>query len=83
MSTQGNFASGRSVDSLEGLQRMARGNSLFSGGVDSFTEVPDAAGSAMGRWAWSSGFVDIDNDGWEDVVVANGYLTGWTLKDDL
>ena len=83
VSTQGNFASGRSVDSIESLQRMAKGNSLFSGGIDSFTEVPEAAGSAMGRWAWSSGFVDIDNDGWEDVVVANGYLTGWTLKDDL
>ncbi|MCP4847045.1 MAG: VCBS repeat-containing protein [Verrucomicrobiaceae bacterium] len=83
VSKQGHFASGRSRDSIAGLQRMARGNSLFSGGSGNFKEVPDAAGSAIARWAWSSGFVDIDNDGWEDLVVANGYLTGWTLKDDL
>jgi hypothetical protein len=83
VSGQGDFALGRSVESVEGLQRMARGNSLFSGGIDHFSEVPGAGGSAIARWAWSSGFVDIDNDGWEDLVVANGYLTGWTLKDDL
>jgi hypothetical protein len=29
----------------------------------------------MGRWAWSSRFVDINNDSWEDLIVANGYIT--------
>jgi hypothetical protein len=29
----------------------------------------------MGRWAWSSMFADINNDGWEDLLVANGYIT--------
>jgi hypothetical protein len=29
----------------------------------------------MGRWAWGSRFVDLNNDGWEDLVVANGYIT--------
>jgi hypothetical protein len=37
----------------------------------------------MGRWAWSSGFVDIDNDGWEDLVITNGYITGWKKEEDL
>ena len=36
----------------------------------------------MGRWAWSSGFIDVNNDGWEDIAVANGYLTG-KRPDDL
>jgi len=36
----------------------------------------------MGRWAWSSVFADIDNDGWEDLIVANGYITG-QREDDL
>ena len=29
----------------------------------------------MGRWAWSSNFVDLNNDGWDDLVVMNGYIT--------
>ena len=30
----------------------------------------------MGRWSWGANFVDINNDGWEDLVVTNGYITG-------
>jgi len=37
----------------------------------------------MGRWAWSDQFVDLNNDGWEDLVVANGYLTGVNNSGDL
>jgi hypothetical protein len=29
----------------------------------------------MGRWAWGSRFVDLNNDGWEDLVVANGFIS--------
>jgi hypothetical protein len=83
VSVQDEFAPGRNSTALAGLRRMAVGNTLFSGVDDGFKEVPEAGGSVMSRWAWSSGFVDIDNDGWEDMVVANGYLTGWALKDDL
>jgi hypothetical protein len=32
-------------------------------------------GVAMGRWAWGSRFADFNNDGWEDIVVANGFIT--------
>jgi hypothetical protein len=29
----------------------------------------------MGRWAWASLFVDLNNDGWQDVYVTNGFMT--------
>ena len=32
-------------------------------------------GVTMGRWAWGSRFVDLNNDGWEDLVVANGFIS--------
>jgi hypothetical protein len=35
----------------------------------------------MGRWAWSSNFIDIDLDGWNDIHVANGYVTNESTKD--
>ena len=83
VSGQGEFADGRGEEAVAGLRRMARGNSLFAGGSGKFAEIEDAGGAAMGRWAWSSGFVDVDNDGWEDVVVTNGYVTGWEEEEDL
>ncbi len=64
-------------------QRFAKGNSLFENAGDgTFREVSREAAVEIARWAWSSVFVDIDNDGWEDVFVANGYITG-DGKDDL
>ena len=29
----------------------------------------------LGRWAWGSRFCDLNNDGWQDLVVTNGYFT--------
>ncbi len=67
---------------LAEVQRMARGNSLFAGTGGGFVDRSVQAGVTMGRWSWSSVFADINNDGWEDLVVANGNLTQ-TLPDDL
>ena len=68
---------------LAQVQRMARGNSLFAGASGGgFVDRSVEANVTMGRWSWSSVFADINNDGWEDLVVANGNLTQ-TLPDDL
>ena len=64
------------------VQYMARGNSLFLGAPESFIDASMDSNAWMGRWAWSSKLVDLDNDSWDDVVVANGYLTR-KLPDDL
>ncbi len=67
----------------ERYQYLARGNSLFENAGDgTFRDVSRQSGTMMGRWAWSSRFVDINNDGWEDLLVANGWLTN-TVSDDL
>jgi len=59
------------------LQRFARGSTLLRKREDgSFADESEAAGVAMARWAWGTRFTDINNDGWEDLVVANGNVTG-------
>lgn len=64
------------------LQYFARGNSLFENqGDGAFRDISLEADVAMGRWAWSSMFCDINNDGWEDLLVANGFITGTTTDD--
>ncbi len=64
------------------FQRLARGNSLFlNTGDGTFDDVSVEAGITVGRWAWASKFVDINNDGLEDLVIANGFVSGSKPKD--
>ncbi len=59
------------------IQRHARGNSLFENVEGkSFQDVSLRAGVTMGRWAWGSLAADLNNDGWQDLLVANGFVTG-------
>jgi len=61
---------------LAAFQRHARGNSLFrNAGDGTFDDLSEPAGVTMGRWAWGSRFTDLNNDGRDDLLVANGYLT--------
>ena len=65
-------------------QRHARGNTLFRNtGDGQFTDDSLAAGVNMGRWAWGCNSVDLNNDGWVDMVVANGMITNQDDDGDL
>jgi hypothetical protein len=80
---QRRFHAGVSSETKAHFQRHSRGNSLFANSADgTFRDVSVEARVTTGRWAWGSIFADINNDGWEDILVANGYLTG-SRKDDL
>ena len=58
-------------------RRHARGNSLFRNrGDGTFEDVSEARGVTMGRWSWGALFSDFENDGWLDLVVPNGFVTG-------
>ena len=57
------------------FQRHARGNSLFENSGDHFVDRSVDLGVTLGRWAWGSQFVDINNDGWQDLYVTNGFIT--------
>jgi len=63
------------------FQRQARGNTLLRNLGGSFQDSSGPAGVEMGRWAWSSDFADLDNDGMLDLYVANGYITGPDTHD--
>ena len=73
---QRQFQSGAEAETLAAMQRHARGNSLFRNlGNGTFEDVSVSQGVTLGRWAWGSRFVDLNSDGWEDLVVANGFIT--------
>ncbi len=74
-STWGDYNQDGHLDLYVSNQR-ARGNSLYENlGDGTFRDVSSEAGVTRGRWANSSKFVDFDNDGLEDILVVNGYVT--------
>lgn len=63
-------------------RRHARGNSLYRNqGNGKFQNISDQAGVEVGRWAWSSDAWDFDHDGYPDLYVANGYISGPDSRD--
>ena len=58
-------------------RRHARGNALYRNrGNGTFENVGHRAGVEMGRWSWSADFFDFDHDGYSDLYVSNGYISG-------
>ena len=83
---QGRFSKGVRPETVADLRRMARGNTLFANATTpngpSFRDESELAAVNMARWSWASKFVDFTNDGWPDLIAANGYVTG-NVDDDL
>jgi len=66
----------------QAFRRHARGNSLFENlGQGNFKDQSVNLGVTLGRWAWGSLFVDLNNDGWEDLYVTNGFITADNNND--
>ncbi|MEP6643524.1 MAG: FG-GAP-like repeat-containing protein [Acidobacteriaceae bacterium] len=58
-------------------RKHAMGNSLFrNSGDGTFRDVSIAANLGMGRWSWSSDAWDFDHDGFADIYVTNGMISG-------
>ena len=70
-------------ENMRALYRQhARGNSLYRNqGNGHFQNVSDQAGVDVGRWAWSSDAWDFDHDGYADLYIANGYISGPDTRD--
>jgi hypothetical protein len=67
----------------EAVRSWFRGNRFYENqGDGTFLERAAESGAADNGWAWSSVWLDFDNDGLLDVYGANGFLSG-PLKDDL
>ncbi len=51
------------------------GNMLYMNqGNHQFVEQAALAGVNDGRWGWGTAAVDLDHDGWQDIVEVNGYF---------
>ncbi|HQU76701.1 MAG: VCBS repeat-containing protein [Chitinophagales bacterium] len=48
-----------------------------------FSDIGMMAGVAATDWSWAPLLADLDNDGWQDLFVTNGYLRDFTNMDFL
>src|SRR5271170_4127646 len=71
------FLSGAPTDVRALYRKHNAGNSLFRNtGRGTFEDKSADTGSAMGRWSWSCASWDFDHDGYPDLYVANGFVSG-------
>jgi len=56
-----------------GAHRQYMANSLqVNTGLGSFSDIANIAGISNTDWSWASLLVDLDNDGWKDIMISNG-----------
>ena len=55
----------------------------INNGNGSFNEIGQIAGISNTDWSWSALFADLDNDGFQDLFVSNGYKRDFTNHDFL
>jgi enediyne biosynthesis protein E4 len=67
-----------------GLHHQYMRNMLhLNNGNGTFSEIGQLAGISNTDWSWAGLFADLDNDGWKDLYITNGYQRDYTNLDFL
>jgi tetratricopeptide (TPR) repeat protein/peroxiredoxin len=82
ISTQDSFQKDAPEEVRALYRKHAMGNSLFRNNDHAdFENRSLPAGVEMGRWSWSSDAWDFDHDGFPDLYVTNGMVSGESRED--
>lgn len=82
ISEQDIFQKDKGEDVRALYRKHAMGNCLFHNkGDGQFEDAGMRSRTTMGRWAWSSDSWDFDQDGFADLYVTNGMISGTTRED--
>ena len=64
---------------LETQLQQQRNTLFLNRGDGTFGEIAMLAGVEASGWSWSTMFLDVDLDGWQDILITNGHL--WDVMD--
>jgi hypothetical protein len=62
------------LGAIDNRPQYARNMALLSRGDGTYAEIAQYAGLEASEWSWASIFLDVDLDGYEDLLVANGFI---------
>ena len=60
------------VDQPTFVPEILRNTFFLNRGDNTFAEIAQFAGLEATEWSWGVAFLDVDLDGWDDVVITNG-----------
>ena len=64
---------------LETQLQQQRNTLFLNRGDGTFAEIAQFAGVQASGWSWSTMFLDVDLDGWQDILIATGHP--WDVMD--
>lgn len=77
LSSQKDFMPSLPQETRALYQRFAAGNSLYhNSGNGAFADRSKTAGVEISGWSWSCQDWDFDHDGYPDLYIANGFISG-------
>jgi hypothetical protein len=63
-----------SIGKIDNRPQYMRNTLFFNRGDNTYAEIAHLAGLQGSEWTWSSIFLDIDLDGYEDLITTNGHM---------
>ncbi|HEX9310133.1 MAG TPA: CRTAC1 family protein [Gemmatimonadaceae bacterium] len=64
---------------IDDRPQMQRNTMFLNRGDGTYSEIAAQAGVDASEWSWSSLFLDVDLDGYEDLLIGTGHL--WDIMD--
>lgn len=65
---------GAAADGVESRPQYSRNTLLWNRGDTTFAEIAQFGGVEASDWTWSPVFLDVDLDGFEDLLTVNGHI---------
>ncbi len=81
VTAQKQFMPGVAEEIRKVYRQDARGNTLLHAEGAKFRDVSDDTGTRVSGWNWSSSAWDLDQDGFQDLYVVNGFISGQSSRD--
>ncbi|HKC80749.1 MAG TPA: FG-GAP-like repeat-containing protein [Gemmatimonadaceae bacterium] len=69
----------KGIGVIDDRPQMQRNTMFLSRGDGTYAEIAGSAGVDASDWSWSSLFLDVDLDGYEDLLIGTGHV--WDVMD--